>query len=122
MPNLSLRIPRSAPARREDGAERNWQMWLTAVCGLPAAAKLSEHTVMARPAKLSRAIRDKRGTEISTREEAKRYVLGKLRKRPNSQSWDKAAELLLEDASAEAIDKQLRLALLLEGDLDLRDQ
>jgi hypothetical protein len=70
--------------------------------------------------KLARVIRDKGGNIIATRDEAKRYVLGKLEKRPNSQAWNKAAKLLLEDADDKAIDKQLRFALFIEGTLDPR--
>ena len=72
--------------------------------------------------KLARAIRDKSGTVIETREEAKRYVLEMLENRPSSQAWRKAAELLVEEAPAEAIDKQLRFALFMDGALDLQDR
>jgi hypothetical protein len=72
-------------------------------------------------ATLPRVIRDKSGNVITTREEAKRYVLRKLEQRPNAQAWKKAAKLSIEDADAEAIDKQLRFALFMEGALDLRE-
>jgi hypothetical protein len=72
--------------------------------------------------KLARPIRDKSGTVIERREEAKRYVLEKLEKRPNSLAWHKAAELLLEGATAEAIDKQIRFALFTSGALDLSEK
>ena len=73
-----------------------------------------------RSTKLAHVIRDKSGNVITTREEAKRYVLRKLEQRPNAQVWKNAAKLLIEDADAEALDKQLRFALFTEGALDLR--
>jgi hypothetical protein len=72
--------------------------------------------------KLARAIRDKSGTVIETREEAKRYVLEMLENRPSSQAWRKTAELLVEEATAEVIEKQLRFALFMDGALDLTEQ
>jgi hypothetical protein len=98
-----------------DTVEQRWKLWLT-------ERHISERIGMPRRSdKLDRAIRDKSGAEISTRTQAKRYVLDRLRKKPNSRSWNRAAELLLEDAASDAIDKQLRFALLVDGALDLRE-
>jgi len=70
--------------------------------------------------KLPRIIKDKSGKTLRTTDEAKRYVLGKLKARPGYQSWKCAAELLVEGAAAERIAKQLEYALLLDGQLDVK--
>jgi transposase len=67
--------------------------------------------------KLARVIRDKGGNIIATRDEAKRYVLGKLEKRPNSQAWNKAAKLLLEDADEQGNRQAVTVRLVHRGHL-----
>jgi hypothetical protein len=71
--------------------------------------------------KLPRQIRDRSGKTLKTSDEARRYVLDKPEARPNYQTWKHAAELLLDKAaSAEAITRQIELALLMDVDLDAR--
>ena len=65
--------------------------------------------------KLPRAIRDRQGTTLKTRDDARRYVLDKLEARPSHKTWRHAAELLLNNgSSAEAITRQIELALLMD--------
>jgi hypothetical protein len=69
---------------------------------------------------LPRAIRDKSGKTMRTREDALRYVLAKLQTRPGYQSWKHAAKLLIdESASPERVTRQIECALLLAGQLDV---
>ena len=70
--------------------------------------------------KLTRTIRDKAGTTLRTRDDALRYVLAKLQKPPEHQSWKPAAELLIDGSAApELITRQIECTLLLNGQLDV---
>ena len=70
--------------------------------------------------KLPRAIRDKSGKTIRTRDDALRYVLPKLETQPGYPSWKHAAKLLIdESASPERVTRQIECALLLDGQLDV---
>jgi len=69
--------------------------------------------------RLPRAVRDKSGDTLRTDDDAKQYVLEKLKTRPGFKSWKRAAQLLLDKAPAETITQQIEFALLLEGDLDV---
>jgi hypothetical protein len=69
--------------------------------------------------KLARPVHDRSGKTLTTRDEAKQYVIAKLQDRPNSSSWKHAAGLLLDDdATAEEVTTQLEYAMLLDGVLD----
>jgi hypothetical protein len=70
---------------------------------------------------LPRAIKDKTGKTLRTSDEAKRYVVAKLKARPSYKSWKRAAELLIDDAPADQIATQLEYAVLLDGQLDVRN-
>jgi len=67
--------------------------------------------------KLPRAIRDKSGKTLRTSGDAERYVLAKLKAKPDDQSWKQAARYLVEGGSPEQIVTQIEYALLLEGNL-----
>ena len=76
---------------------------------------------MARVAeRLSRPVRDRDGTVIATREQAKRYVMRALERDPHRQAWRHAAQLLIDQADGAAVVDQLELALVLEARLDLK--
>ena len=65
------------------------------------------------------AKQDKSGKTLRTSDEAKRYVLSKLKERPGYQSWKCAAELLLYGSAPDHVTTQIELALLLDGQLDV---
>ena len=65
------------------------------------------------------AIRDKAGDTLRTDEDAKRYVLDKLKTRRGYKSWERAAQLLLDKAPLDIIASQIEFALLLDGELDV---
>ncbi len=71
--------------------------------------------------KLPRAIKDKSGKTLRTTEEAKRYVLGKLKTRPALSSRGSVRRnCSIEKGSPEQIATQIELALLLDGQLDAK--
>ena len=67
--------------------------------------------------KLARPIRDKAGAVIKTRDDARRYMAALPSDRALRQSWQHAAKLLLDGASAEEVTRQIEYAMLLDGTL-----
>ena len=69
--------------------------------------------------RLPRGIRDKSGNTLRSDDDARIYVLEKLKAQGNYHFWQRAARLVLDEASLESITQQIELALLLCGDLDV---
>src|SRR5262249_22549885 len=69
--------------------------------------------------KLARIVRDRHGTAIITRSDAKRFVLTLPPFRQQRATWQRAAQLPLRGASADEVTEQLERALLVDGDLAL---
>jgi hypothetical protein len=67
--------------------------------------------------KLARPVRDKAGSTIVTRAQARDYILALPDRRQQRQSWQHATKLLLEGADAETVTKQIEYALMLDGAL-----
>lgn len=70
-------------------------------------------------ARLPYAIRDKAGDTLRSHDDARLYVLDKLRMRRGYKSWERAAQLLLDKAPLDIITSQIEFALLLDGQLDV---
>jgi hypothetical protein len=69
--------------------------------------------------RLSHPVRDRDGKVISTREDARRYILALPASRQIRNAWQHATRLLLDGADAAEVTRQLELALLLDGRLHL---
>lgn len=70
--------------------------------------------------RLARPIRDVAGAELRTRQDAAEYIAALPDDRGDRNSWRHAITLLQEGADAEALTKQIELAMLLELRLDAR--
>jgi hypothetical protein len=57
--------------------------------------------------KLARVIRDRHGTSIATRDDARRYILALPKLRQERATWQHAARLLMEGASAAKVTEQI---------------
>jgi hypothetical protein len=58
---------------------------------------------------------------LKTSDDARRYVLAKLKTRADYHSWKHAAELLLDESPwPERIAKQIEYALFLDAELDVK--
>jgi len=69
--------------------------------------------------RLPRGIRDKSGNTLRTDDDVREYILDKLKTHATCKSWQRAAELALDEAPVEIITQQIELALLLDGQLDV---
>ena len=69
--------------------------------------------------RLPRGVRDKSGNTLRTDDDVREYVLDKLKTHASHKSWQRAAELTLDEAPVETITQQIELALLLDGQLDV---
>jgi hypothetical protein len=79
---------------------------------------------MPRPApylsqKLTRPLPTKDGGTLRTVAEARAYMLGLSKSRELRSQWQRAAELLLEEADVAALSKQVELALFYDAKLDV---
>ena len=70
--------------------------------------------------KLSRPLPTKDGGTLRTVLDARAYMLRLSRDRERSARWQRAAQLLLAKADVGAVSRQLELALLYDGKLDVR--
>jgi hypothetical protein len=69
----------------------------------------------ARP--LAGVVRDRSGRTIDTRDAARRYILRLPATEQKERAWQQATKLLLDDAPAEDVTKQIELALFMSGKL-----
>jgi len=69
--------------------------------------------------RLPRGIRDKSGNTLRTDDDLGNYVLAKLETRSGYHSWPRAAQMLIDKAPIESVMRQVELALLLDGQLDV---
>lgn len=69
--------------------------------------------------KLTRPLPTKDGGTLPTVLEARAYMLALSKDRERSAPWQKAAQLLLAKADVGAVSRQLELALLYDGKLDV---
>jgi hypothetical protein len=70
--------------------------------------------------KLTQALPTKDGGTLRTVLDARAYMLRLPKDRERSARWQKAAQLLLAKADIDAASRQLELALLYDGKLDVR--
>ena len=70
--------------------------------------------------KLTRPLVTKDGGTLRTVLDARTYMLGLSKDRERSARWQRAAQLLLAKADVGAISRQLELALIYDGKLDVR--
>src|SRR5215813_716075 len=70
--------------------------------------------------KLTRPLRTKDGGTLRTVLDARAYMLRLSKDRERSARWQRAAQLLLAKADVGAVSRQLELALLYDGKLDVR--
>lgn len=66
---------------------------------------------------LTRIVRDRSGNTIETRDDARRYILALPEFRQRRVTWQHAARLLVDGASADAVTSQIETALFADGDL-----
>jgi len=69
--------------------------------------------------KLTRPLPTKDGGTLRTVLDARSYMLRLSKDRERSDRWQRAAQLLLERADVAAISRQVELALLYDGKLDV---
>jgi hypothetical protein len=69
--------------------------------------------------KLTRLIRTKDGGTLRTVGDARNYMLALPERRATQRGWQRAAELILDGGTSEAITRQVELALLLNGQIVL---
>ena len=70
--------------------------------------------------KLTRPLPTKDGGTLRTVLDARAYMLRLSKDRERSAQWQRAAQLLLAKADVGAVSRQLELALLYDGKLDVR--
>jgi hypothetical protein len=69
--------------------------------------------------KLTRPLPTKDGGTLRTVLDARSYMLRLTKDRERSARWQRAAQLLLERADVAAVSRQIELALLYDGKLDI---
>ncbi len=70
--------------------------------------------------KLTRVVRTKDGGTLRTVGDARDYMLALPERRATQRAWQRAAELILDGGTSEAITRQVELSLLLNGQIVLR--
>ena len=70
--------------------------------------------------KLTRPLPTKDGGTLRTVLDARAYMLRLSKDRERSAPWQRAAQLVLAKADVDAVSRQLELALLYDGKLDVR--
>jgi len=68
---------------------------------------------------LARIIRDRHGTAIETRDDARAYILTLPALRQQRAVWQRAARLLMDGAPADEVTRQIETALSVDGELPI---
>jgi hypothetical protein len=101
------------------GNSARWQTQIPVTSALAALI----YPAMLRPAylsqKLDRPLPTKDGGTLRTVAEARAYMLGLSKARELRSQWQRAAELLLEEAHVAGLSRQIELALFYDAKLDL---
>ena len=70
--------------------------------------------------KLTRTVRDTDGNDLRSFDAARRHMTALPEREASRSQWQAAARLLLEGADAEQVTRQVELALMYAGRLDVR--